>query len=296
MDTLDMTKDQVQKEIDRIVEFIRWQCKPDFPVVIGLSGGVDSDLTARLCAKAISANKMRCFTVLQEDFDPKYVNNARNLAMDLKVDLIEIPIPSVPKQLMGVLADSDPAVGFSPNPAFLDVGRAKCAIRTFIFSAYSERGYLVVGPSNRTELELGYFLPFGDALAHFRPIIHLYKTQVRQLAREIGTRPEVISQQPAAGFWIGDEDLKGIAYWLFNEGPIQIDLKLEQSEKEKIQQIRDELSFQKIDQSLLRLQHGWTNQQISEELKLSIPTVEKLRRLTEKALEYKRRPLGVGID
>src|SRR5258708_3290431 len=265
MISLDFTEAQIQEEIDRIVDFIREQTKPDWSVVLGLSGGVDSDVSARLCAKAVGPERMKCFTILQDDFDPKYIQNAKQLTQEIGVDLVEIALPEVPKQLISVIANADKKVGFVSDPAYLDVGRSKCAIRTFVFSAYAERGYLVVGPSNKTELELGYFLPLGDALSHFRPIVHLYKTQVFQIAKALGTRPEVISQQPAAGFWVGDEDLKGIAYWLYNEAPIRIDLKLDKVEKEKIQQIRNELSFRVIDQALAGFNEGWSDERIVEE-------------------------------
>lgn len=294
--SLDFSEVQLKQEIDRITDFVRDQSGSSHPLVLGLSGGIDSDVCARLCARAVGANRLKCFTILQDDFDPKYVNNARQLTQDLGVNLVEIPLAEVPKQIIGTMADADPDVGFVPDPAFLDVGRSKCAIRTFVFSAYAERGYLIVGPSNRTELELGYFLPLGDALAHFRPIVHLYKTQVQQLARALGTRPEVISQQPAAGFWIGDEDLKGVAYWLYNEGPIQIDLNLDQDQKAKIREIRSELSFRAIDQALIGFNEGWPLDKIAEQTNLSRFVIERLQKLTKKALEYKRRELGVGLD
>lgn len=295
MDRLNLSTAELDREIERITEFIWSNTEPGFRLLLGLSGGIDSDLAARLCARAIGPKQMKCFTVLQEEFDPKYPQNARQLAEDVGVELVEIPFAPFPRQLMAILAKADPEVGFVPDPAFLDVGRSKCAIRTFIFSAYAERGHLVVGPSVRTELELGYFLPFGDALAHIQPIIHLYKTQVRQLARRIGTRPEVIAQSPAAGFWIGDEDLRGIAFWLFNGGPIQIDLELSEEDKAEIQKIYSELSFKAIDEALIGFNDRWVIDRIAERSGLSPSTVVKLKRLRDAALVYKRRKLGSSL-
>lgn len=285
----------VGSEISRIEAFIRAEAGSHSRLVLGLSGGIDSDVVARLCARAVGPERMKCFTVLQEDFDPKYVNQAKLLANDIGIKLVELPLAPFPKKLLAILSDADPEVGFIADPAFLDVGRSKCALRTFIYSAYAERGYLVVGPSIRTELELGYFLPLGDALAHIQPIIHLYKSQVRQLAHRLGTRPEVISQQPAAGFWLGDEDLRGIAYWMFNGAPIQIDLNLSDEDKQTIQRIRAELSFEVLDRALNAMNEGWANDEIVELTGLSALTVARLRTLRAKAWEYKRRRLGANL-
>ena len=295
MKTLSFTNVELNIEIERIVEFVQVQAQPDQKLVLGLSGGIDSDITARLCKHAVGSNRMKCFTVLQDEFDPKYLINAQILAEDLDIQLVEIPFAPFPRQLISIMADADPSVGFIPDPSFLDVGRSKCAIRTFIFSAYAERGYLVVGPSVKTELELGYFLPFGDEIAHIQPIVHLYKTQVQQLAEKLGTRSEVILQPPAAGFWIGDEDIRGIAYWLFNEGPIQIDLELDDDEINVIQEIYRELSFLAIDKVLVGLNSGWEIDDIVDQSGLSKFTVERLQKLRNKAFDYKRRKLGVNL-
>jgi len=294
MENLIFSEMALQEEIERIVDFIRKEAG-DQKLLIGLSGGIDSDVTARLCYRAVGGERLKCFTVLQDEFDPKFIANAQCLARDLGVKLVEIPLASYPLELMTILSSSDPEVGFVADAAYLDVGRSKCAIRTFLFSAYAERGYLVVGPSNRTELELGYFLPFGDKLAHICPIIHLYKTQVQQLAKAIGTRPEVITQPPAAGFWIGDEDLKGIAYWLYNGAPIKIDLKLGPDEKEVIKKIREELSFYAIDLALQGINLGESTQQISKDTGLSIFVIERLVKLAREAFSYKRREFGKNL-
>jgi len=295
METVVLSSVDVEWEIARIVAFIRSQAGPNSRLLLGLSGGIDSDVAARLCVRAVGSERMKCFTVLQEDFDPKYVEHARRLANDVGTKLVEIPLAPFPKQLIAIMAEADPEAGFVPDPSFLDIGRSKCAIRTFIFSAYAERGYLIVGPSIRTELELGYFLPFGDALAHIQPIIHLYKSQVRQLARKLGTRTEVISQQPAAGFWLGDEDLRGIAFWLFNGGPIQIDLDLREEDRQAIREIRAELSFEAIDQALNGFNQGCDVDEIVKQTGLSVPTVVRLQTLRAKAWDYKRRRLGANL-
>jgi NAD+ synthase len=295
MSSLNFTENEVAEEIQSIIEFIRAQAEPDRHLLVGLSGGLDSDVTARLCVRAVSSQRIKCFTVLQDEFDPRHLQNARNLAEDLGIDLVEIPFPHVPKQLITIMAEADPEIGFLPD-GLLDVARSKCSIRTFIFSAYAERGYLVVGPSNRTELELGYFLPFGDGLSHLSPIAHLYKTQVQQLAPELGTREEVIAQPPSAGFWIGDQDLEGIAYWLYNGGPIKVDLNLNDQADAEVHNIFEQLSFKALDEALLGINEGQDASLLVERSGLGPSIIQQLQRLLYQSGLYKRRQLGARIQ
>jgi NAD+ synthase len=285
---------EVKQEIERITRFIEGQ-RRGFPLLIGLSGGVDSDVTARLCRRVVPAEQLKCFLVLQEDFEQKYIDNARELARELGCRLVELSMPDVPRQLIQILSDADPLVGFRAS-GLLDVARSKCALRTFVFSAYSERGYLVVGPSNRTELSLGYFLPFGDGLSHFAPIAHLYKSQVQQLAQELGTSKVVTDQEPAAGFWNGDSDLDGIAYWLFNGAPIEVELDMSTEGLEEVGRIRNEISFEALDTCLDLLQRQHDPVLISEQTGLSETTVVRVATLMEAAGRRKRLSLGARLN
>lgn len=200
----------------------------------------------------------------------------------------------MPKELIEIMDEADSTFGFLPD-GLLDVARSKCSIRTFVFSAYAERGHLIVGPANKTEFELGYFLPFGDGLAHIFPLLHLYKSQVQQLAPILGSSNGVIHQPPSAGFWIGDEDLDGIAHWLFNKGPIQVDLELDIKAEKEIRRIYNELSFRAIDIALIELQKGGLVEKVSTMSGLSAATIRKLESLWNKSGEYKRRKLGASL-
>jgi NAD+ synthase len=288
---LQLSEQALHTQAERIVDFIREQVGTTRSIVLGLSGGIDSDVTARLCAQAVGSQRMKCFTVVQEEFEDKYVSNARRLAEDVGVELVELPLAPLPRQIIAIMADADPALDFRPN-GLLDVGRSKCALRTIVYSAYVERGYLVAGPSNRTEIELGYYLPFGDGLSHFAPIAHLYKTQVQQLAEHMGTRNEVRMQQPAAGFWIGDSDLEGIAYWLYHGRPIQVELDLDEAQEQEVQAIHKELTFRTIDTALAALSAGQSVEAAGSTSGLSLDTARRIALLRGMARLIKNRPLG----
>ncbi len=294
MTSLVLSGRSLEDELERIISFIQTQVGR-FNIVVGLSGGIDSDVTARLCHRALGSQRLKCFTILQDDFEPRYIQNVHNLADDLGIKAVEIPLSSFPGQMISILADSDPQAGITAGPLSLDIAAGKNALRTFINAIYAEHGHLVMGTTNRTELELGYFLPLGDHIAHICPIMHLYKIQVRQLAQILGTRSEVLSQQPAAGLWSGDDDLIGIASWIYNGAPLQTRPERDLNSLESIRRIHKELSFFALDQALVGINQGRQPAQVAEMSKLSRQVVEGLVRLRSEAFTYKRRPFGVGL-
>jgi len=157
-------------------------------------------------------------------------------------------------------------------------------------------GYLVLGCSNRTELETGFFLPLGDGLGHLKPIVHLYKTQVYQLAEAIGTRRQVIDQPASSGFWIGAEDLEDLAFWLFNEAPIGEQINFSKKDVSDALEIRSHLTTEKVDIGLLGLDKGLDDEAIAAESKLPVSIVRRLRKLITAAFRLKRHPLGLRLD
>ena len=156
-------------------------------------------------------------------------------------------------------------------------------MRTAILSTYQDRGYRVVGNSNKTEWLTGFFLPFGDGLAHVQPIIHLYKSQVAQLAHLVGTAPEVIDQPGSSGFWIGAEDLLDLSFWLYASGPIRQERSYTEAELGEIYRIRDLLSRELLDATIDALVHGEGVSQVASAAGLPERTVERLQSLLEAA-------------
>lgn len=285
----------LRQELERILDFIRSYTRTGEKVVVPASGGLDSDVVARLCAMALGKNRIRLFTVQQEGLEARFIENAKNLAEDLGVPLAVIPLGGMNRQLIELLYKSDPTAGFQPS-SLLDPARANCSLRTAIFSTYQDKGYLIVGNSNRTEIELGFFLPFGDNLGHFKPLAHLYKSEVKLLAALVGSRPEVIEQSPSAGFWEGETDLEDMAYWLYNEGPIPGGRTFTTEEDKQVAEIQKTLSQEKIDSCLLAIAEGKSDQRISADVELPLYVVQGLRRTRENAAISKNRPLLAKLE
>lgn len=295
MNNINLSQQDAENEKNRIVEFLK-NSLIGKKAVVGVSGGLDSDVVARLVALAIGSNNLKLFIVLQEDMEERHLENARVLAQDLTVPLQEIDLKKYPFEFINQLADADPQENFRPD-GLLDPSRAKCSLRTPILSTYQDRGYIVIGTSNRTEYELGFFLPFGDGIAHIKPIAHLYKTQVRQISHILGTRIPVIDQPASAGFWKGETDLEDLAYWLFNEAPIQQERTFTDADILEVNKIKSELSTERVDEVVYAI--NWlnlTDETINSDTGLSIKNIMRFRSLIRAASEFKCKPYNIQLE
>lgn len=288
--------DRLATEIERIVGFLSSRIEPGQKAVLGVSGGIDSDVTARLAARALGADRLKLFTVVQADMELRHLHNARSLAAELRIPLVEIPLAPWAPALIDMLVEADPGEGFS-GEAFLDIGRAKNSLRTVVYSTYHDRGYITLGTSNRTETECGFFVRLGDGIWHLGPLVHLYKTHVYQLAEALHCNPEVIRQPASAGYWTGESDLEDLAYWLVNEKPVGAQQYFSPAEIELAQSIWSELSFERIDRGLQTIAAGSLDAEvIAADSALSVATAQRLLRLTQAARAIRGVPLGVRLE
>lgn len=289
--SLMLSPEQISLEIDRILEFLSARIQPGQKTVLGLSGGIDSDLTARLAVLALGPRRVKLFTVIQTDMEPGHLNNARLLAIELGVPLVELALANWASGLIDGLCRADPGEGFS-NEAALDIGRARNCLRTAICSTYHDRGYLSLASSNRTEIECGFLVRLADGIWHLGPLAHLYKTQVYQLAAVLGSSQEVIRQPASAGYWPGESDLEDLAYWLVNQRPIGAQRSFSVPEIALAQSIRAELTFERLDSGLQTIAAGCSDPEfIAANSGLSVATSHRLLRLTAAAREIAAIPV-----
>lgn len=288
-----LMQEEVEKKIHEIHEFLTRELKGEEKVVIGISGGLDCDVVARIAAATPAVKTVKLFTVIQRDMDPSHLKNARELAKDIGEPLVEIHLEDAPFHLIEALADSDQQELF--HKTGLDAMRMKCNIRTCLLSSYQDHGYVVIGTSNRTEFETGFFLPFGDGTAHIKPIVHLYKSQVRQLAAYLGTRKAVLDQPSSAGFWLGEEDMEDLAWWLFNDKPIVGELVTTQEEDEYVKSIEEQLTVERVDQILLGISNHMSAEEICENTGVRSDVVGHFFNLVKASCDFKHRKINQAI-
>ena len=283
-------ENDINKEIERIQTFICNFVLDGEAVVVPVSGGLDSDVVARLCCRSLGSSRVKAFIVIQSDMEPKFLKNAKNLCGELGIPLAEIHLETMNQDLMKALEKSESKTIFNTD-MMLDPAKAKCSVRSAVISCYQDKGFLIAGTTNRTEKELGFFLTFGDNLAHFKPVAHLYKSELEELAAALGTEKVVIEQEPSAGFWSGQTDLEDIAYWIVNDGPIVIPRVFSEQEIIKAENIRNALDYKKIDHILELISSGESVEGIQEKTDVSAEIIAGLYHIVEKAKRLKTREI-----
>ena len=182
-----------------IGEFIRGQLRQaGFErALLGLSGGIDSALVAYLTAEAIGAERLLCVLMPYRTSSPASRTDAEEVVRRLGAKSEVVDISPMVDGYFG--ADSDASSLRRGN----FMARMRMAV---LYDRSVTWGGLVVGTGNKTESLIGYTTLFGDSACAFNPIGDLYKSQVRQLAQEIGVPEAIIRKAPSADLWPGQTD------------------------------------------------------------------------------------------
>jgi NAD+ synthase (glutamine-hydrolysing) len=153
-------------------------------VVIGVSGGIDSALTAALAVEALGSDRVHCVSMPSRYSSDETRRDARLLAESLGADFRELPIEDVVKAFDAVLAES--FAGREPDLAEENV---QARIRGVLLMALSNKfGWLVVATGNKSELSVGYATLYGDMAGGFALLKDVFKTDVFRLARHLNER------------------------------------------------------------------------------------------------------------
>ncbi len=191
-------------------------------LVVGLSGGVDSAVVARLCQLAMPGAALG--VLLPCHSDPADEHDARAVADHFKLPIVTVPLDEPFDALTRAVkpAAGEAARHLSAAEPRADDIRARMPLAnmkprlrmTGLYFLSNRLNYLVAGTGNRCELAIGYFTKYGDGGVDLLPLGNLLKSDVRAMARELGVPPEVIEKAPSAGLWLGqtDEGEMGFSY------------------------------------------------------------------------------------
>jgi len=184
-------------------------------VVIGLSGGIDSAVCAKLCTDVLGSDKVHLFFMPEEATPQGDYGDVRKISDHLGVPVHTIPIGELVEGYERSLSDLDIAAINGERNEKRGRINVKPRIRVGLLYYYANmNNCLVIGPSNKSELLTGYFTKFGDGASDLALIGDLYKTQVFQLAGVLGLPPWLIEKKPSPGLTPGicDEEELKISY------------------------------------------------------------------------------------
>lgn len=212
-------------EAEKIISFIKktFQEEGFKKAIVAVSGGIDSSVALVLIAKALGVENV---ITMQLPYKNQSIKES-----DLIINWVKISQANRIKVGIGKTVDS---FGVKERGR---LGNIMARVRMIeIFDQAKKLKALVVGTENKSEKLLGYYTRFGDEASDIEPIIHLYKTQVRQLAIELKIPDRIINQAPSAGLWLGQTDESDLGFFYEKADMVlqgkKVDLKVKQRLKE----------------------------------------------------------------
>ena len=172
-------------------------------VVVGLSGGVDSSLSAFLAAEALGAENVLGIRMPYRTSSPDSLQDASAVIGAL----------GVPSLTVDITKQVDAYFESFPDAGDRRRGNKMARERMTILYDHSARwSALVLGTSNKTELLLGYGTLHGDMASAVNPIGDLYKTQIWALAAAVGVPASVVHKKPSADLFRGQTDESDLGF------------------------------------------------------------------------------------
>jgi NAD+ synthase len=173
--------------------------------IIGISGGVDSAVTATLAVEALGKENVLGVILPYRTSNPKSAEDAQLVIHAIGIHSERVDISKMVDGYCEENKISDP----------IRRGNVMARMRMIVLYDLSAREKaLVIGTSNKTEILVGYGTQYGDVACAFNPIGDLYKSQIWQLAEELGVLKLIIEKAPSADLWEGqtDEGEIGVTY------------------------------------------------------------------------------------
>jgi len=174
--------------------------------VIGLSGGIDSAVSAFLTVKALGPENVLCVMMPYKTSSKSSLEDAQKVVEILNVRSKIVDISKMVDAYIDTLEG---------EVSIVRKGNVMARMRMIVlYDESAKENGIVVGTSNKTELFLGYSTLHGDSACAINPLGQLYKTQIFELAKHLNVPKEIVDKKPSADLWAGqtDEEEMGITY------------------------------------------------------------------------------------
>ncbi len=171
-------------------------------VVLGMSGGIDSALVAKLAVDTLGKENVVCVSMPSQYSSEGTQSDAESYSKELGVYFNTFPIKNLFDGYVNYLQP-----WFKDTKKDVTEENIQARIRGNIIMAFSNKfGYLPIVCSNKSETAVGYFTHFGDNSGGFAPIKDLYKTDVIKLAKFVSVPESIINRPPSAELSEGQKD------------------------------------------------------------------------------------------
>ena len=245
-----------KETIDRLARFIRTQAElaRAKQLIVGMSGGLDSSVTASLCAIAVGGSKVLGLSMPEkETVKSENIEDGQKVARQfrLRFEVIDItPFQDVARAML------------KPDPSTKRIawGNIKARLRaTILYYKANVSDGLVIGTGDKSEVMLGYFTKYGDGACDVLPLGDVYKTSVKDIAKHLSLPRRIYTKTPSPELWPGQTAEKELGF-----------------------------GYDTIDQILWGLERWLSPKEIASDLSLPISMVTRVRNRWL-ASEHKRR-------
>jgi NAD+ synthase (glutamine-hydrolysing) len=213
-------------------------------VVVGVSGGIDSAVTAALCADALGADRVHCVSMPSRYSSEGTRSDARALAENLGCDFLEVPIEQIVTAFQETLRD---AAGRGPEGLAAENVQAR-ARGVLLMALSNTHGWLVVSTGNKSELAVGYSTLYGDMVGGFSLLKDVFKTDVFRLARYLNERSgrqlvpdSTIEREPSAELREDQRDADSIPPYDELDPVLEAYVELDRSREELLEEFDSEI-------------------------------------------------------
>ena len=180
--------------------------------VVGLSGGIDSAVSAALAVRAVGADRLTAVALPGPSSSPASLADARSVADAVGVALSVIDLSTPGRAVSEALGTGDDQLRF---------GNVMARLRMIaLFDRARTVPALVLGTSNKSEILLGYSTLFGDSAASVQPLGDVWKTHVYALGHHLGLPGPVLEKAPTADLWTGQTDAEELGFEYADADPV----------------------------------------------------------------------------